>query len=137
MDGEGQIREAVIVPPDGGRIYGMGRMTAIFKADCDETDFRYSISEWWLEPQTRGPGVHSHSDDHIFYVIEGTLNLLIDGTASEAEAGAYVVIPGGTPHDFENRSLVRCGFISLNVPGGFERMMPRIAPALSETDLRL
>jgi mannose-6-phosphate isomerase-like protein (cupin superfamily) len=137
MDSAHQTREAMIVPPGEGRLYEMGRMKAIFKADCDETGSGYSVSEWWVEPHTRGPGAHSHSDDHVFFVIEGTLNLIIDGTGSEAERGAYVVIPGGTPHDFENRGSVRCGFISLNVPGGFEKLMPRIAPALAEADLSL
>jgi mannose-6-phosphate isomerase-like protein (cupin superfamily) len=137
MESERQTREPMIVPPGGGRVYEMGRMKAVFKADIDETDSRYSISEWWLESRTRGPGVHSHSDDHIFFVIEGTLDLVIDGIVSKARTGAYVIIPGETPHDFENSGSVRCGFISLNVPGGFEKLMPRIAPALAEADLSL
>jgi hypothetical protein len=30
----------------------MGRISAVFKADGDETDKRYSVSEWWLiEPR--------------------------------------------------------------------------------------
>lgn len=126
------IPNALIVAPREGRHYSMGRMRAIFKADCAETGSRFSISEWWLDPNTRGPGTHSHPEDHIFYVIEGTLNLLVDGEWSIAERGAYAIIPGGTPHDFENRGNVRCGFMSLNVPGGFELRMPEIVHYLSE-----
>ena len=63
-------RRAVIVAPTQGRYYSMGRMRAVFKADGAETDSRYSISEWWLEPNTRGPGTHAHPEDHIFF---GTL----------------------------------------------------------------
>lgn len=40
----------------------MGSVHAIFKADGDETRGRYAISEWWLEPYTRGPGAHTHDD---------------------------------------------------------------------------
>ena len=131
------IRKAVIVPAEHGRVYDMGRMQAVFKADGEETAGRYSISEWWLEPRTRGPGVHAHSDDHIFYVIEGSLRFLIDGQWSRLEKGGYAIIPGGRPHDFENRETVRAGFISLNVPGGFEAMMTRIAPVLAAENLGL
>ena len=46
----------------------MGRMRAVFKADTAETDSRYSVSEWWLEPNTVGPGTHAHPEDHLFYV---------------------------------------------------------------------
>jgi hypothetical protein len=42
------------------------------------------------------------------------------------------VIPGGTPHDFENRAASRAGFISINVPGGFENMMPRLLQHFAE-----
>jgi hypothetical protein len=37
-------RKAVILGPGEGRSYPMGRIGAIFKADCAETDSRYSIS---------------------------------------------------------------------------------------------
>ncbi len=113
----------------------MGRMNAVFKADGAETGSRYSISEWWLDPNTAGPGSHQHEDDHIFYVIEGTVSLLINGQWSHAERGAYAVIPGGTEHDFENRGSTKCGFMSLNVPGGFENSMPHIVQALQANPL--
>lgn len=124
-------RKALVVPPGQGRHYSMGRMGAIFKADCAETESRYSISEWWLEPDTKGPGTHAHPEDHVFYVIEGSLNLLVNGEWYLVERGAYVLIPGGAPHDFENRGNGRCGFMSLNVPGGFELRMPDIVQYLS------
>ena len=123
---ETRSRSPLILAPGQGRAYDMGRMRAVFKADGEETATGYSISEWWLEPNTRGPGVHAHSDDHVFYVIEGSLSVCIDGSWSPAPRGSYVLIPGGTPHDFENRETLRCGFISLNVPGGFEEKMPSI-----------
>jgi hypothetical protein len=63
-------RRAVVLAPGQGRTYPMGRISAIFKADGAETESRYSISEWWLEPHTQGPGAHAHPEDEIFYVIE-------------------------------------------------------------------
>jgi quercetin dioxygenase-like cupin family protein len=120
------VRRALIVAPGQGRVYSMGRMRAVFIADTAETDSRYSVSEWWLEPNTKGPGTHSHPDDHVFYVLEGTVSIAIDGEWSQAVRGSYALIPGGTPHDFENHGTVRCGFISLNVPGGFELKLPGI-----------
>jgi mannose-6-phosphate isomerase-like protein (cupin superfamily) len=115
----------------------MGRMRAIFKADADESADRYSVSEWWLEPRTRGPDVHAHPEDHVFYVIAGTLSLRLDDDWSHATKGTYVVIPGGTPHSFENQGSVPAGFISFNSPGGFEARMTDIAPALASADLRM
>jgi mannose-6-phosphate isomerase-like protein (cupin superfamily) len=109
----------------------MGRMRATFVADDAQTASKYSISEWWLESHTQGPGVHAHEDDHVFYVIEGTLSVQIAGEWFDAERGSYVVIPGETPHDFENRGPARCGFITMNVPGGFESKMPSIVESFA------
>ena len=66
-------RKPLIIAPEHGRHYAMGRMSAVFKADGAETQSGCSISEWWLEPNTRGPGTHAHSDEHVFYVIEATV----------------------------------------------------------------
>jgi mannose-6-phosphate isomerase-like protein (cupin superfamily) len=135
VDGTGD-RKPLIIRPDQGRRYDMGRMRAVFFADGKETDSRYSISEWWLEAQTRGPGAHAHADDHIFYVLAGTLSLVVDGKRTEASRGTYALIPGGVPHDFENHGAVECGFISINVPAGFEQMMPKLVQWFGQHPLR-
>ncbi len=123
---EHSVRKPLVFRPSEGRKYEMGRMRAIFRADGEETDSRYSISEWWLEPRTHGPGPHSHAEDHIFYVLAGTVSLFLDGEWTDATRGSYALIPGGTVHDFENRDSEECGFISINTPGGFEQRVPEI-----------
>ena len=107
----------------------MGRMSASFVADGEETGGRVSVSEWWLEPGTVSPDSphpHAHPEDHVFYVIEGEVSVMLEGTWHDAKQGSYVFIPGGTEHTFENRSSGRAGFISFNNPGGFENQMPAI-----------
>lgn len=120
-------RQPVVLAPGEGRHYPMGRLAAVFKADGDETGQRYSISEWWLEPHTRGPGPHAHPEDDIFYVIEGTMSVQVGDHWTDADRGAFILVPGGTRHDFENRGAVRAGVLNLSVPGGFEPEMPGIA----------
>jgi quercetin dioxygenase-like cupin family protein len=66
-------REPLIIAPDQGRHYAMGRMTAVFKAD----------------------GAHAHSEEHVFYVIEGTVAVEVAGHWTQASGGSYIVIPGG------------------------------------------
>ena len=128
-------RKPLVVRPAQGRRYEMGRMRAIFFADGKETDSRYSISEWWLEPRTPGVGPHSNPEDHILYVLAGTVSLLIDDKWTDATRGCYAVIPGGITHAFENRGSEECGFISINAPGGFEQKMPDIVKWFAEHPL--
>jgi len=102
-------------------------VSAVFKADGEETRGAYSISEWWLEPHTRGPGAHQHEEDDVFFVLEGTISFFVGGEWLEASKGSLVIAPGGTLHDFENRSSERAGFLNLSVPGDFEPNMDGIA----------
>ena len=120
-------RAPVLLAPGQGRAWPMGRIGAVFKADGAETLGRYSISEWWLEPHTRGPGAHSHPEDDIFYVIEGTMSLLVGERWTDAPRGAFVLVPGGVVHDFENRGGERAGVLNFSVPGEFEQAMPAIS----------
>jgi len=125
-------RKPIVLRPGEGRAYPMGRISAVFKADGPESASRYSISEWWLEPHTQGPGAHSHPEDDIFYVIGGTMSLFIDGEWTHATPGSFVLVPGGVIHDFENRGDVRAGVLNLSIPGQFEPHMPDIAQWFAE-----
>ena len=127
MTGSCSDRRPVVLGPGEGRTYAMGPLSAVFKADGAETEQQYSISEWWLEPQTKGPGAHAHAEDDVFYVLAGTMTVLVDGEWVDASAGSFVLVPGGVTHDFENRSSERAGMLNVSNPGGFEQRMPAIA----------
>ncbi len=125
-------RQPIFLAPGAGRGYPMGRISAVFKADDRETQSRYSISEWWLEPKTQGPGAHAHEEDDVFYVIAGTMSFLLDAQWVDAPAGSFVLVPGGIQHDFENRSDAQAGVLNFSVPGNFERAMPEISQWFKE-----
>jgi mannose-6-phosphate isomerase-like protein (cupin superfamily) len=126
-------RRPVLLGPGEGRSYPMGaRISAVFKADGAETLERYSISEWWLEPHTKGPGTHQHPDDDVFYVLAGTMSVMVGTEWTDAGAGSFVLVPGNVPHDFENRTSERAGMLNLSAPGNFEDKMPSIAEWFAE-----
>ena len=119
--------DSLILPEGQGRIYNCGTMTAIFKADENETDEKYSVSEWWLEPNSDGPGAHLHEDnDEVFYVLEGTTTFLVGDKWVDAGKGTFLRIPAKTMHDFKNSTNEKTGILNFFIPGGFERNMPAI-----------
>ena len=120
-------RRPVVLGPGEGRAYPMGPLSAVFKADGGETGQAYSISEWWLEPHTKGPGPHSHSEDDVFYVLTGTMSVMVGTEWTEASAGSFVLVPGNVIHDFQNRSSDRASMLNVSAPGDFEERMPGIA----------
>jgi quercetin dioxygenase-like cupin family protein len=127
MSADAAERLPVHLAPGEGRRYEMGRVNAVFKADGAETADRYSISEWWLDPHTDGPGAHTHPEDDVFYVLEGTMTFLVGDRWIDAPRGSFVLAPGGVPHDFRNHTDERAGALNVSAPGGFEPHMPGIA----------
>jgi quercetin dioxygenase-like cupin family protein len=125
-DGPATGASAIVLGSGEGREYRMGRIKAIFKADGAETSHAYSISEWWLEPHTKGPGPHSHPEDDVFYVIEGTMTILVGERWIDAVKGSFVLAPAGVTHDFVNRGETRAGVLNFSYPGNFEQHMPGI-----------
>lgn len=119
--------ETLILTEGQGRVYNCGTMTAIFKADENETSEKYSVSEWWLEPNSNGPGAHSHEEnDEVFYVLEGTTSFLVDDKWIDADKGTFLRIPSKTIHDFKNNTDKKSGVLNFFIPGGFERNMSSI-----------
>ena len=130
--GRASSRPPVVLAPGEGRAYPMGRISAVFKADGAETGERYSISEWWLEPHTKGPGAHSHPEDDVFYVLGGTMSVLVGHEWIDASVGSFVLVPSNVMHDFENRGSERAGILNVSTPGNFEQHMPGIAQWFEE-----
>lgn len=125
--------DPLILPEGEGRVYNCGTMTAVFKADENETDNQYSVSEWWLEPNSNGPGAHAHEENaEVFYVLEGRVSFLVGDEWIDADKGAFLRIPAKTIHDFKNRTDKKAGVLNFFIPGGFERNMPSIVKWFEE-----
>ena len=120
-------RAPIALAPGDGRTYRMPSMRAVFKADGAETADRYSVSEWWLDPHSAGPGAHSHeANDEVFYGIGGVMSVRIDDDWHYIAPGACIIVSAGTVHDFENRTDEPAGLLNVFIPGGFEKNMPAI-----------
>jgi mannose-6-phosphate isomerase-like protein (cupin superfamily) len=59
----------------------------------------------------------------VFYVLDGTMSVLVEDRWVDAPKGAFVLVPGGVTHDFENRSDARAGVLNFSHPGNFEHHM--------------
>lgn len=133
MKHKNNFGDPLILSPGQGRSYNCGTMTAIFKADENETNEKYSVSEWWLEPNSEGPGAHQHEEnDEVFYGLEGTTSFLVGDKWVDVKKGTFIRIPAKTIHDFANNTNEKAGVLNFFIPGGFERNMPAIVKWFEE-----
>jgi mannose-6-phosphate isomerase-like protein (cupin superfamily) len=61
-------------------------------------------------------GLHTHAFDQIFYIVSGTMTVVIDGSAYEPDAGTLVVFPAGVPHRNWNAGTEPTVHLAINAP---------------------
>ena len=108
---------------------GGGRHT--WKATAAETGGAFLLFEDALEAGKRTP-LHRHPDaDETFLMLEGEVELHVDGERQPLGAGGIAVIPRGVPHAFLVTSTV-ARMLCLQTPGNgeaFYRLASEPAPA--------
>jgi quercetin dioxygenase-like cupin family protein len=61
-------------------------------------------------------GLHTHAFDQIFYILDGTMNVVIDGLDYEPAAGTLVIFPAGVPHRNWNAGTEPVVHLAINAP---------------------
>jgi mannose-6-phosphate isomerase-like protein (cupin superfamily) len=98
------------------------------------------LFEFEMAPETDGAGPHFH-EQHVdsFYVLEGEVELTVDGETVRARAGEFVHVPPGVVHSFRNAGAEHVRFLNLHTPGmrfdeHIRRMDAGDKPALADYD---
>jgi mannose-6-phosphate isomerase-like protein (cupin superfamily) len=79
------------------------------KETAVETDGEALVMEWELAPETGGTPVHVHPHASESYeVLEGELDVCVDGTWRTLTVGESATVEPGVPHTFRNAS----GFVT-------------------------
>ncbi len=129
-DGGRPLSDAIVRGPGEGDSISMGASSVLFKAEGDDGDGTFSLTEITLEPGFPGPVLHRHRTLlDSFYVLEGTLSLRLGDLEAEAAAGSYAVVPPGVAHTFRNASAAPVRALNLMTPGGFEQYLKELARA--------
>lgn len=111
-------------PGEGERFENDRRVALIKAALPDLTVLEFTIESDAYE----GPDPHTH-DDHTdsFYVLEGELDIAVEGETIRVGPGTFVAAPPGVLHGFKvPAGSGRVRFLNIHAPGGFEHDMRRI-----------
>lgn len=67
-----------------------------------------------------GPLGNDHpSSEQVLYVVEGSVEAVIDGKKFEMRAGDSAIVPNGAPHQFANRSSERAVTFNVYAPKAY------------------
>src|SRR5208283_1729437 len=118
-------RTAVILDAGEGKTVSALGNSYIYKASGEETGGGYALIETTIVGDGPPPHIHK-TEEEAFYVLEGSLNVVIGEHTIKANAGAFVLVPRGTVHTFSKVGTSAKILIIIS-PAGFEKFFEEIA----------
>jgi quercetin dioxygenase-like cupin family protein len=92
-----------VVRPAKGERYYAGGVAYSVKACGSVTANAYTLIELHIEPGGILPSHRHAAFEEGIYVLDGSIQAILDGETSEATAGSFLIIPWGLPHELRNR----------------------------------
>lgn len=109
--------------------YFLGLPT-IVRATGETTNGAFGLVEHLSMPPGFASPYHTHRlEDEAFYVLEGHLAFVCDGSWQVAGAGTYVFGPRNVPHGFTVIGNTPARMLLMNTPGGFEQFIVELSEA--------
>ena len=116
-----------VAPGEGATIQGPAGGPLTFKARGEQTNGALTLFENVIAPGD-GPPLHTHAgEDESWYVLQGALRFRLGDEIADAPAGAFVFVPRGTAHCFQNAGEEPARIIVMFTPSGMERFFDRFA----------
>ena len=120
--------EPALLGPGEGERHQIGPSEVVFKLTGEDL----YLAEGTLPASTPGPPPHTHEHKtDMFYVLEGTLTVLVGQESHDLAAGSFVAAPPGTVHTFRNDSDAPVRFLNMSTPGGWENYMRDVSEAVA------
>ncbi|WP_237289286.1 cupin domain-containing protein [Streptomyces gilvosporeus] len=91
------------------------------KARTHDTEGRLSVLETRLDIDIP-PHIH-HEADEFLYILEGEMEVDLDGETHRLTPGMCVLLPHGIPHALRNASRPPARCLQISSPGGWEQFV--------------
>ena len=122
------------VPPGEGKTFWMaGGHMATFEATSEDTGGAYSITEETWPPQVGPPPHIHHTQEETFYILQGEMEFVTDGTiTTRATTGSLVRIPRRVLRDYRNVGSELARVLVLYAPAGFEGFFEEVGELVTD-----
>jgi mannose-6-phosphate isomerase-like protein (cupin superfamily) len=124
----------IIVSSGGGESVHAFGTEMLFHLTGKQTDGRSAVGTNIVPPHNFGPPPHYHErEDEIFFVQDGRMAFLVDGTWQEVPEGTTVFAPKMSVHSLKNVGDVPAQVLTAMVPAGFEVFFARCAEEFAKS----
>jgi quercetin dioxygenase-like cupin family protein len=126
-------RASTYVPSGAGTSYWMpGGEQATIKMSSGDTYGAYAVVELTIPPQMGPPPHVHHTMEETFYLLDGEMEFVADGTTTTASAGSLVRIPQGALRGYRNVGAEPARVLVFFLPGGFEGFLEEMGQPVTD-----
>lgn len=123
----------VFQPDEAAEVIGGG--PARLRVLAQSPDSPVAVVDSTVPPGFRGPAPHRHERMHdLFYVLEGTLVLYVEGREVPLGPGGFARVPPGVAHTFANPGDAPARFLNIYEPSGMEQYVKDVARRMAAGD---
>jgi quercetin dioxygenase-like cupin family protein len=114
--------EPIVFADADGEVYDAGAVR--LRVLAQSPDQPIAVTDNTVPPGFPGPVPHRHTQmTDIFYVLEGELDVNLEGQWRRLGPGSFVLVPPGVVHTFANRGADPARFLSVYHPAGNEQYL--------------
>jgi quercetin dioxygenase-like cupin family protein len=121
------LGNSLLVRADQGRTLHAFGHTVVVLLDGEQTGEKFTAF-LNISPPGCGPGPHYHDhEDEWFYIVEGQVSFLMNGTWTDVFPGTCIYSPRGSIHAFKNNTDQPIRVFMNIAPAGFEHFFAEVA----------
>jgi mannose-6-phosphate isomerase-like protein (cupin superfamily) len=122
----------IALAADEGRRFSIGPDQVTVKG-VSPGDGGFAVVDYRAAPGVPGPPVHVHADiDEAWYLLDGTLDVLVGDERRRVEPGGFVLVPASVPHGFANAGSGWARWIGILSPGTALTMLEELGALMPE-----
>ena len=127
------LQQPVAVLPGSGKVLNFLGVT--HKLMGTQTGGAFYLCEAIFGPERGSPLHIHHYEDEIIHVLEGAIDIRLDGKKLHAPVGGIVHLPKNIPHALQNPLSTPLRIIVCAIPGGLENYFEEVDAALQNGSL--
>ena len=120
--------EAWTSHPGEGEALHAGPTSSIVRVPGAATDQRLSVVEMTVQADWPGPPPHVHERiDHVWFVLDGEIQLTVDDGTATYGPGSCVFVPAGTSHGFGTSPHSAATMLQIDTPEALDAYFRELA----------
>ncbi|MCI0553757.1 MAG: cupin domain-containing protein [Anaerolineae bacterium] len=127
------LQQPVAIPPGSGKV--LSSLGVTHKLTNTQTGGAFYLCEAVFAPESGSPLHIHHYEDEVIHVLEGVIDIRLDGKKLNASVGGIIHLPKNIPHALQNPLKTPVRIMVYAIPGGLENYFDEVDTALQNGSL--